>query len=514
MKPLLASSFPKLLSLFLVSIFSQVIGDIITIYVDPNSSPLSYCEYTSTASVPKGYEVELLVEGFKRTNGSYRIECADGDEDWVTLMKGSKEEYRNTAVIGAFSILPERLDAGLDFSIPTLSTGVALMYLEDDYESYFRYQLNYSTMWIFSFLTILGTGILILVFERFLHREVFKHSDLFSLMFDYIWMAWIYFFGSSQDIQLSKPSRVLLIFMRCFAFVILAIFVGNSVLVVQNETTTKEKGDFLSKNTTTDTIYKSIAWTNGLKIVNTSVTSETYTQLLDGEIESIIFDRVLMNEVLASQSSQLSIMKKDLAPMYYGAMFPDLGADHDAKTAINKALIEIYQDYEFVSDIRTEYLDKNDETLGISGILIFGVSSMFDFEETTIISLKITELKGEGLIMLGGIVLTLFAGIFTKKTKSIYEKKRKVQNLKKYLNTAESIILKKCEMFFDRLSLKYVEAISLIEGKLFEYYKYTEPLENLFSTAVLQIQKHKNESSDQLYTVFKKRNSVLFKKKN
>jgi ABC-type amino acid transport substrate-binding protein len=482
--------------------------------VDPNSAPLTYCDYSTSTPTPLGFEVDLIVEGLKIIEAEYSIECADEDEDFLELMKGSNESYRDQAVIGAISILPDRIKSGLDFSIPTLNTGVALMYMEEDYESYFRYQLDYSTMWLFSILTILGTGFIILIFERVLHREAFKQTDLFSLMFDYIWMAWIYFFGSSQDIQLSQPSRLLLIFMRMFSILILAIYTGNAVLVVQTESRDKEKGDFIAKNTTTDTLYSSIAWANGMKVVNTTITTETYTQLINGEIDSIVYDRILMNEVLAVEESNIAILKEDLISMYYGAMFTDLGEDHEVKQLINAALIEVYKDYEYVKTLKNKYLDKNDADLGIEGIKIFGVSSMFDFEQSTVNSLEINELKGEGFIMLGGVVLTLFAGIFVKKTKSIYEKKRKVQNLKKYLNTAESIILKKCEMFFDRLSMKYVEAISLIEGKLFEYYKYTEPLDNLFGTAVLQVQKHKNESSDTLYSVFKKRNSILIKKKN
>ena len=67
------------------------------------------------------------------------------------------------------------------------------------------------------------------------------------------------------------------------------------------------------------------------------------------------------------------------------------------------------------------------------------------------------------------------------KAKSYYEKRKKIQKTKKFLNSAESVILRKTEVFFDKHREESLQIVLYLENNLMESFHLKTKIDKMIT---------------------------------
>jgi hypothetical protein len=91
---------------------------------------------------------------------------------------------------------------------------------------------------------------------------------------------------------------------------------------------------------------------------------------------------------------------------------------------------------------------------------------------------------GEYLLIICVAVVAAIMGVFLNKAKNYYEKRKKIIKTKKFLNSAESVILRKTEIFFDKHREESLMIVRYLEDNLKTSFDLKTKIDKLISTIV------------------------------
>jgi hypothetical protein len=91
---------------------------------------------------------------------------------------------------------------------------------------------------------------------------------------------------------------------------------------------------------------------------------------------------------------------------------------------------------------------------------------------------------GEYLLIMVVAVVAAIMGVFLNKAKNYYEKRKKIIKTKKFLNSAESVILRKTEIFFDKHREESLMIVRYLEDNLKTSFDLKTKIDKLISTIV------------------------------
>ena len=376
--------------------------------------------------------------------------------------------------------LTEDFIRNYEYSYVTYESTLIGIYKPQGDKKMFYFEVGFESVYLMLITGIIGVGTFISIYEYY-QTPVdpdgsVQRESIVDEWFRNTWISYLLFFNFNHKLYFKLPSRIQAIFAKICALFVFAQYIGWIFKKMHRTfVTDRDLSQQLGKRGSYEDIFA--PWTYNMDF--NLISESPYT--LQETISTAGGWSLLLNEFwfLRRNSSDVCSWKyseREFGNLQFALWTTSTYSSNDVFTKIDTGIQAIRANTTFMRNLEETYFPLN-----------YTCTLFPDYRslKSLIISKKVIQgneyFLGEYLQILMVAFFAAIMGVFLHKAKSYYEKRRKIQKTKKFLNSAESVILRKTEVFFDKHREESLQIVLYLENNLMDSFHLKTKIDKMIT---------------------------------
>ena len=373
------------------------------------------------------------------------------------------------------------------YSYMTYESTLNAIFKAGNFSAFFNNVFDFWVVFGMVIVMVIGGGTLVTIYELCLMSKEAEipgqSTNYVSELFDHIWLNWLFFFNFNHKIYMKFPSRIFVITAKLVSMFVFAIYLGyvfkrlSLSFIFDDDISSFQGGaQVLSESILLPFLGK---YDYNYEKKSAYGLADQINQQEGVHLADAMIDEYWFLRRNASSVCEWHFAEKSFGSVQFALWTQSTYASGSMWTAQNTGIQNLRANMSFIYDLEQTYFDMNYTcTLYPNYKLLKRIvqpkSLVFEFGYYT----------GEYLMILGVAIFALIMGIFLNKAKSYYEKKKKILKTKKFLNSAESVILRKTDIFFEKHKEESLSILKYIENNLKQCFDLKSGIDKMISSIV------------------------------
>ena len=451
--------------------------------------PYTNCDQDEISNTPMGQEVELIrsaATSESLTEGTdYDFTCHGADRTTLvdkirktlfeTIMVNQTDPF---IVVGGIP-LTENYVRNYEFSYMTYESTLIGIYMPDAANQMFYFESGFQAVYYMIIISIVGIGTFITIYEYFQtveEKDGKARESIVDEWFKNTWLSYLLMFNFNHKLYFKLPSRILAIFSKVCAMFVFALYIGfifkkmHKTFVYDSDLSQQ-----LGKRAQYESIYSPWMYNLDYNIVSDSPYN------IQENISKKAGWSMVLNEFwfLRRNSSDVCgwhYALREFGGVQYALWTTSAYSSNAVFTKIDTGIQAIRANTTFMRNQEDTYFPLN-----------YTCTLFPDYRilKSLVVGKRVIQgneyFLGEYLLILCVALAAGIMGVFMNKAKSYYEKRKKIQKTKKFLNSAESVILRKTEVFFDKHREESLQIVLYLENNLMESFHLKTKIDKMIT---------------------------------